>query len=106
MEWDQPGERLSGACNLLKAQALAGAGQPRKAAVTLERALLATLDDRERPQMRLQLAQLLASMDQSARALGQVRELLKESPYAREAVTAAELQRLLETKLTAPASKP
>lgn len=99
LEWEIPEERASPRTNLLKVQALAGNGQPRKAVVCLQRALLADVDETYTPALRLELAKLYVGMSQLAQAKHQIALIRKESPWTQEEIDARKLSEEIERKL-------
>ena len=90
-EWENPTERLDPALALLRAEALAGNQQPRKAAVCLARVLHAEVGDNFRPQLRLALARFYLKFNDLVRAQSQLKLLREETPFAREEVEAQKL---------------
>ena len=99
IEWEIPEERASPRMNLLKVQALIGNGQPKKAVVCLQRALLAEVDDTYTPKLRLELARLYVAMNRFAQAQHQINIIRKESPWSREELEARKLLKALEEKM-------
>jgi len=102
LEWDMPEERMAPRINLLKAQALIGNKQPRKAVVCLQRALLAEVDDVYRPQLRLELAKVYTELNQLAQARWQIALIRKESPWTPEEIAARKLLLSIESKTPLP----
>lgn len=100
-EWETPTERLNPATNLLKEQALLGNQQPRKAAVCLERALLADADERLRPTLRLRLARLYLLLGDLIRSRKQISLITDESPFSPEEVAARELLQEIDARIDA-----
>jgi len=96
LEWEWPEERASPRINLLKAQALAGNGQPRKAIVCLQRTLQAGLDETYTPRVRLELARLHARQGEILPARRQIARIRKESAWTREEIEARELLHEIE----------
>ena len=99
LEWEIPEERASPRMNLLKVQALAGNGQPRKAVVCLQRALLAEVDETYTPKLRLELAKLYLGMNQLVQARHQISLIRKESPWTHEEIEARKLLNDIERKI-------
>lgn len=98
LEWEVPEERVSPRTNLLKARALAGNSQPRKAVVCLQRALLADTEEMFAPAIRLELARLHLGLGQLAHAKHQLDLLRKQYPWAQEEVDARTLLSEIERK--------
>ena len=99
LEWECPEEKMSSALNLLKVEALAGNGQPHKAIVCLERALLAAADDNLRPQLRLKLAELCLANGLLAKARIQAELIRRESPQSPDEIAARELLAEVERRV-------
>lgn len=99
LEWEIPEERMSPRMNLLKVQSLVGNNQPRKAVVCIQRALLAEVDDAYKPRLRLELAQVYASMNQFVQAKHQVALIRKESPWTQEEIDARKLLTEIDKKI-------
>ncbi|NQZ66567.1 MAG: PKD domain-containing protein [Lentisphaeria bacterium] len=99
LEWLFPNERLSPAINLLKTDALLGNNQPKKAAVCLQRALLAKVDDNFLPQLRIRLTEVYIILNQFIKAKNQIRLIKKESPYSKEEIKARKLSEWIDKKL-------
>ncbi|OPZ30525.1 MAG: PKD domain protein [Lentisphaerae bacterium ADurb.BinA184] len=99
IEWETPEEKMSPSLNLLKVEALAGNGQPRKAIVCLERALLAAADDTFRPRLRLKLAELCLANGLLAKARVQAEEIRRESPQSPDEVEARALLAEVERRV-------
>ena len=99
LEWELPEERASPRMNLLKVQALVGNNQPRKAAVCLQRALLAEVDETYTPKLRLELAKLYLGMNQFIPAKHQISLIRKESPWTYEEIEARKLSEEIERKI-------
>jgi tetratricopeptide (TPR) repeat protein len=101
IEWEMPEERAAPRMNLLKVQALLGNGQPQKAVVCLQRALLAEADDTYTPRLRLELARLYAQMRRFAQAQHQINLIRRESPWSREELEARRLAQTIEEQIAA-----
>lgn len=99
LEWEIPEERAAPRTNLLKVRALAGNGQPRKAVVCLQRALLADVDETCRPALRLELARLYDELGQLAQAKHQAALIRKESPWTQEEIDARKLVEDIDRRL-------
>jgi tetratricopeptide (TPR) repeat protein len=100
LEWELPEERASPRINLMKVQALVGNGQPRKAIVCLQRALLAEVDETYTPKLRLELAKLYLGQRQFQQARHQIALIRKESPWTHEEIEARRLLDDIERALT------
>ncbi len=100
LEWEMPEERASPRINLMKVQALIGNGQPRKAMVCLQRALLAEVDETYTPKLRLELAKLYLAQRQFQQARHQIALIRKESPWTHEEIEARRLLDDIERALT------
>ncbi|OQC33099.1 MAG: hypothetical protein BWX70_00373 [Verrucomicrobia bacterium ADurb.Bin070] len=100
LEWEMPEERASPRINLMKVQALVGNGQPRKASVCLQRALLAEVDETYTPKLRLELAKLYLAQRQFQQARHQIALIRKESPWTHEEIEARRLLDDIERALT------
>ncbi|MCH2176823.1 MAG: PA14 domain-containing protein [Lentisphaeria bacterium] len=99
LEWYIPEDRLSPALNLIKADALIGNQQPKKAAVCLQRALLAQVDQHYKPQLRLKLADVYMLIGRWVKAKHQLRMIRRESPYSREELEIGSRMKEIDQKL-------
>ena len=99
LEWEIPEERASPRMNLMKVQALVGNNQPRKAAVCLQRALLAERDETYTPKLRLELAKLYVGMNQFVQAKHQIARIRNESPWTQEEIDARKLLDEIKRKI-------
>ncbi len=93
IEWDMPEERAAPRTNLIKAEALAGNNQPRKAIVCLQRALMADVDRTYTAKLRLELAKIYAGINHFAQAEHQIARICRDYPSSLEEIEARELSK-------------
>ena len=99
LEWELPVQRALPQTNLLKARALIGNEQPRKAIVCLQRALTAQVDETYTPKLRLALARLYFDQGQLLQARRQIDRIRQESPWTQEELEGGKLLDRINRKL-------